>query len=224
MVERSITAIIPTMWKSKNINKILTDLYGWYLIDKVILIDNNSAETPDDFPKDDKLIYVKPNKNMYVNPAWNLGVHMANTENIFILNDDIVFQYSEVHNYLMEVTGKGGVKFEDLGFVGMHSINYVGGGRQMIIEPYDNHTNTGGWGCFIMFAKKHWVDIPEGLKIWYGDNYMQAVAYGRGIPVSQFRGLSMGDSDMSVTSDDMSVRDVRDNDTIEWHKILNNGK
>jgi hypothetical protein len=75
-----------------------------------------------------------------------------------------------------------------------------------------------------MFAKKHWVDIPEGLKIWYGDNYMQAVAYGRGIPVSQFRGLSMGDSDMSVTSDDMSVRDVRDNDTIEWHKILNNGK
>jgi len=108
MVERSITAIIPTMWKSKNINRILTDLYGWYLIDKVILIDNNSQETPDDFPKDDKLIYVKPNKNMYVNPAWNLGVHMANTENIFILNDDIHFEYSEVHNFLMEVTGRWG--------------------------------------------------------------------------------------------------------------------
>jgi hypothetical protein len=222
MVERSITAIIPTMWKSKNINRILTDLYGWYLIDKVILIDNNSAETPDDFPKDDKLIYVKPNKNIYVNPAWNLGVHMATTENIFILNDDIHFQYSEVHNFLMEVTGKWGKKFEDLGFIGMHSINYVGGGNYMTIEPYDNTTNTGGWGCFIMFAKKHWVDIPEQLKIWYGDNFIQALAYGRGIAVSQFRGLTMTKSEMSVTSDDMSVRDVRDNDTIEWNKLLNN--
>jgi hypothetical protein len=220
MIERSITAIIPTMWKSKNINKILTDLYSWYLIDKVILIDNNSAETPDDFPKDDKLIYVKPNKNIYVNPAWNLGVHMANTDNIFLLNDDIHFVWEEVHNFLMEVTTRGGKKFEDLGFVGMHSINYVGGGNHMTIEPYDNTTNTGGWGCFIMFAKKHWVDIPEQLKIWYGDNYMQAVAYGRGIPVSQFRGLSMIKSEMSVTSDDMSVRDVRDMDTQLWNGII----
>ena len=216
MVERSVTAIIPTMWKSKNIYKILTDLYSWHLIDKVILIDNDTENTPDDLPKDDKLIYVKPNKNMYVNPAWNLGVHMANTDNIFLLNDDIVFEHSEVHNYLMEVTGKGDIKFEDLGFVGMHSINFVGGGRQIVIEPYDKYTNVGGWGCLFSFHKTNWKPIPNQLKIWYGDNWIHTTNES----ILQLRGIEI-ETLMSTSSDLEEVREVRDRDTIEWMKLIN---
>ena len=98
----------------------------------------------------------------------------------------------------MEVTGKGGVKFEDLGFVGMHSINYVGGGRQMIIEEYDNHTNTGGWGCFIMLNKKDWIDIPDNIKIWYGDNFIKDV---NPTPKACLRNFRV-DTEMSTTSDE----------------------
>ena len=212
------SVIIPTLWKSNRTEQLIRDLNECDFVDEIIIIDNTNTDEWDRTYR--KIRTVSKGENIYVNPAWNWGIELAKNECIALLNDDINFDPN-----IFGIIDKN--VLDTFGIIGMGEGNYktpIDEERGPYLDVWQPGVNDWGWGCFIMFAKKHWVDIPEQLKIWYGDNYMQAVAYGRGIPVSQFRGLSMGDSDMSVTSDDMSVRDVRDNDTIEWHKILNNGK
>ena len=85
------------------------------------------------------------------------------------------------------------------------------------IETYDNKTNTGGWGCLFSFNKSIWKPIPDQLKIWYGDNWI----HGTNPNIFQLKGMSIT-TKMSTSSDMMSVRPTRDNDTIEWMKIINN--
>lgn len=208
--------IIPTIWKSQNLHNILKGCYECPWIHEVILIDNDS-KNKFEIETNDKLILVQPNKNLYVNPSWNLGVRMAKYDKVMIVNDDIQFPWGDLFNFYMDMTTRGGLKFEDLGFIGMHSENYSGGGNYMTIENYENITNKFGWGCLFFFHKKWYRLIPEQLKIWYGDNFLHAT----GAPIMQIRGLPMKFSEMSVSSELDEVREIRDNDTIEWNKIIN---
>jgi hypothetical protein len=65
----------------------------------------------------------------------------------------------------------------------------------------------------LLLHKNHWIDIPESLKIWYGDNYIKTV---NPYPNGTLRGFPI-QTEMSSTSDLEEVRGVRDNDTRIWH-------
>jgi len=103
-----------------------------------------------------------------------------------------------------------------LGFIGSHNDNYsIRDDKQPLLEVYSNKINEWGWGCLFSFHKKNWRPVPVQLKIWYGDNwihmYCPTILHMVGINIQ---------TKMSTSSDLQEIREVRDNDTKEWHKLL----
>ena len=203
-----VSVIIPTIWKSEYTMELLERYSKSDYVGEIILIDNAPM-------KDivmDKIIHIKEAENTYVNPAWNKGVSIAKYDNITISNDDILFDVNEYYNILSQCE-----MVLEIGYMGSHSDNYeLKETKEPIVEWYDNQNNRGGWGCLFSFNKKNWKDIPDSLKIWYGDNFIHAYTQN----IFQLRGLHM-ETRMSSSSDLDSVRDVRDNDTKEWMKLIN---
>ena len=68
--------IIPTLWKSNRIGKLLFDLIKCEFVDEIILIDN-AGKFFEHFEALDKVKLVQMGENIYVNPAWNLGIKLA---------------------------------------------------------------------------------------------------------------------------------------------------
>ena len=202
------SVILPTIWKSEYTIELLERYSKSDYVGEIILIDN--APTKDIVM--DKVIQIKEHDNTYVNPAWNKGVRLSKYENITISNDDILFDIDEYYNYLAELN-----PFVDYGYIGSHSENYkLTQTTDVRFEVYDNQNNFGGWGCLFSFHKSKWRDIPNELKIWYGDNLIHAWHN----PILQLRGFNI-ETRMSTSSDDMSVRDIRDRDTQFWNGTIN---
>jgi GT2 family glycosyltransferase len=206
------SVIIPTMWKSEYTTPLLKELSNSDFVDEIILIDNTDYIL---YPKQgwdfDKVQLVKEMKNTYVNPAWNKGVSMAKNSYVTICNDDIIFNPNEYFHYMQQI-----LNILDIGFIGSHSENYTDTiFEECKIEPYNNQNNFGGWGCLFSFNKNIWKDIPNELKIWYGDNFIHATNPN----IFQLRGLRI-QTKMSTSSDDMSVRDIRDRDTQIWNGTI----
>lgn len=207
------SVIIPTIWASEYTTPLLEELSNSEFVGEIILIDNTDYIL---YPKQgwdfDKVKLIKENKNTYVNPAWNKGVLEAKYNYVTICNDDILFNPNEYFYYINQA-----LNILDVGFIGSHSQNYEDKLNDAEIELYDNKTNTGGWGCLFSFNKSIWKPIPDGLKIWYGDNWI----HGTNPNIFQLRGIKI-QTKMSTSSDREDVRDVRDNDTIHWHRLLQN--
>jgi hypothetical protein len=207
------SVIIPTMWKSEYTIELLERYCASDYVGEIILINNNRAETPQIFT-DYKLKVITPKENIYVNPAWNKGVYEGKYPNVTISNDDILFDVDEYYESLEQANN-----ILEVSYIGSHSENYtLDKSADVRIELLDCQNNLGGWGCLFSFHKNNWRPIPEQLKIWYGDNWI----HGTAANIFQLRGLAIK-TKMSTSSDLDEVRSVRDNDTIEWHKLLGNG-
>jgi len=207
------TVIIPTIWKSEYTLELLKRYSECEYVDEIILIDNASHLGKNiDLPK---VVHIKEPTNTFVNPAWNKGVELAKYHNITISNDDILFDVREYYSYinqLLEIND-----FKNLGFIGSNSKNYeLEKSENPCFEQYDNTTNTTGWGCLFSFHKLNWKPIPNELKIWYGDNWIHMVCR----PILHLIGMKMK-TKMSTSSELDEVRDIRDNDTKIWYKMLN---
>lgn len=211
------TVIIPTIWKSNRIHKLLFDLIKCDFVDEIILIDN-SNKFFEHYEVLDKVKLIQPNENIYVNPSWNLGVSASKNNLITISNDDINFNPNEYFFYLDELFRINNPI--DCGFIGSHSLNYkIKETENPLIEIYNNKTNVGGWGCLFSFHKSNWKPIPNELKIWYGDNWIHATSN----LILHLKGMKI-ETEMSTSSDLEEIRYVRDNDTLVWSKIINNAK
>ena len=84
------SVIIPTLWKSNRIHKLLSDLIKCQFVDEIILIDN-AGKYFEYYEALDKVKLIQVKENIYVSPAWNLGIKIAKNEHIAICNDDINF-------------------------------------------------------------------------------------------------------------------------------------
>jgi hypothetical protein len=202
------SVIIPTIWKSEYTMELLQRYSNSEYVGQIILIDN--APTKDIVMK--KLIHIKEEENSYVNPAWNKGVKLSYHNNITISNDDILFDVDEYYEYISQLT-----PLENYGYTGAHSENYeLNESDNPRFEEYSNQNNFGGWGCLFSFHKSNWKELPNELKIWYGDNLIHAWHS----PILQLRGFKI-ETKMSTSSDDMSVRAIRDRDTQLWNGTNN---
>jgi len=158
-----ISVIIPTMWKCKNFKtgKTLNELSQHEFIGEIILIDN--AEKTEFNIEIPKLIHIKEGKNTYVNAAWNKGVRLAKYDKLLILNDDVETEWGVidlVYDFITENVGVIGA--------GVSCWQYNGGIPQ--IEKTSFRTNC--YGCLMFIHKKSYIQIPEQLKIHYGDDWL----------------------------------------------------
>lgn len=159
--------VIPTMWKSKRIHRLLTDLIDCPYVGEIILIDNSNEFKSHYSEVPNKVKLVVPETNLFVNPSWNLGVSLSTYDNIALCNDDINFS-THVFKYLAP-------NLKEWGIIGQSESNYFKDEEEQVEGNLriDRTPKIGyAWGCLILFHKSNFVKIPECLKIGYGDNWL----------------------------------------------------
>lgn len=156
------SVIIPTMWKSPRITKLIDDLCNCALVGEVIIIDNNPSESQP-LPINAKFTLRLMAENIYVNPAWNYGVERAKYDNLLICNDDINFDpaFLSIYDDSLQHVGIIGMAFENYQLKTDHNIHL----KPMKTRPY-------GWGCVMMIHKSKYVTIPSDLLIANGDDWL----------------------------------------------------
>lgn len=153
------SVIIPTIWKSNVICRLIENLSKSDLVGEIILINNN--ENNEKLISNPKVKEYKF-KNLYVNPSWNFGVSISNYDNICICNDDILFNI-DIFKYISN-------NIQDR-IIGVDKDSYL-------IQKDNEYTlsktliRNKGWGCLIFMEKKNYKNIPDDLKIWFGDDWI----------------------------------------------------
>jgi hypothetical protein len=208
------SVIIPTLWKSDRTKKLLSDLNECEYVDEIIVIDNEYDGYQD--TKVEKIRFVSFGGNIYVNPAWNKGIGLARNNHIALINDDINFDPN-----IFGIIDKN--VLDTFGIIGMGEGNYktpIDEERGPYIDMWKPGVNDWGWGCFIIFDKKNWIDIPDNIKIWYGDNFIKDVNPS---PKSCLRNFKI-ETEMSTTSDESIWDERKKEDHINFINYLRNGK
>jgi hypothetical protein len=213
MVKYSV--IIPTLWKSNRIHKLLWDLIKCDYVDEIILIDN-AGKFFEHYEALDKVKLVQVEENIYVNPAWNLGIKIAKNDLVALINDDI--------NFDTNVFGVIDEKILDtFGIIGMGEDNYkeqMDESKGPYLDVWKPGVNDWGWGCMILLDKKNWIDIPDNIKIWYGDNLIKDVNPS---PKACLRNFKI-ETEMSTTSDETIWDERKKEDYNNFINYLRNGK
>ena len=107
-----ISAIMPTMFKGKQVYEVINGLLSQKAIGELIIIDNSEGvDIPYEILKDPKVTYLKELRNIYVNPSWNKGAGVARYEKLLIVNDDVQTDWSFVNALEDMIT-------EDKGMIG----------------------------------------------------------------------------------------------------------
>lgn len=199
------SVIIPTMWKSVRIWSMLHRLHHSDFVDEIIVIDNAKEDRPNS-QFYSKVRLIEQEENIFVNPAWNLGVKECKNENICILNDDVTFNVDEVFNVANLV-----LKDHPTSCLGVHPISYKGYNETPKVA--EGSAIGQGWGCCIFLKKENWVDIPEQIKIWFGDNWIvqnHEKSFSIAFKIS---------TEMSTTSNLEELSNVIKQDVEQWNKF-----
>ncbi len=165
--EKMYTVILPTMWRSAAIGKILPLVDAHPLVSKIILINNDDAATPKEFREARwrTLEEVNLGKNIYVNPAWELGISMAETDIVCLMSDDVYFD-PRVFDFL---NNKMGI---DQGCVGPDFTCIHGATTSPDMSLIHNDKQMYGYGTLLFLNKYNYVRIPKEFKIFYGDTWI----------------------------------------------------
>jgi len=143
---------------------------------EIIIVNNDSANTPDWLVPHKKVRIIDHGKNIYVNPAWNQAVAESKFDRICLLSDDVECHpdlFSIVHR---DLTAKVGV-------IGPHVINFKPKEKKLRADylrympteaPYPIQPP---FGCLMFVHKDSWHPIPEEFKIYYGDTFLCSYNY-----------------------------------------------
>jgi hypothetical protein len=168
MSGNKFSVVMPTLWKSQKIWYLFDELEKHPLIGEVILIDNDYTIGTRLTKKYEKIVPISSKRNLYVNPAWNIGVANSIYDNICILSDDLIFDFS-IFDWIPLVIDKG--------IIGMNAENYyLESNYDFRIEPMVNRE--WGWGCLMFLKKENWVDIDNRMKVAYGDDFLMRKVQG----------------------------------------------
>jgi len=199
------SVVVPTMWKvTDQFVNFLKVLCEYPLVDEIIIINNDVMKTPPaSILAHDKIKLINFKQNIYVNPAWNLGVSTARNNKICIANDDVTFDTAVFEQLQDLITKDNGVFGLCPGESFFHQIPVTD--KTINIVPWTNQ-HTYGFGCLMFMHKSAWVDIPEGLEIYFGDNFIFDVQLSKGrknyliTNMDHFTPFASTTSDLSITS------------------------
>jgi glycosyltransferase involved in cell wall biosynthesis len=209
-MESKVSVIIPTMFRCVNItNNLLESLYDDPAVSEVIIIDNTEDQSNlDKITINDKLQIHSQGKNIYVNPAWNLGVSIAKEDTIALINDDVT-----IPNNLFSALSKA--DFKELGIVGAchPTIQQVENPVRFNIEHAELlavSDRMWGYGIFMAMHKDTYINIPEDMLVWCGDDYLfhQTKLVGK----QNYVLICPIQTKMSTTSDDPVFDKIKEKD------------
>ncbi len=189
------SVIIPTMWASDKIKKMIKVYDKSPFVSEVLIINNKPEDEIKLKSKKIKEIY--RGKNIYVNPAWNLGVEQVKEDRVIIANDDIYF------NRLDDVLNSLWLK--DNMVVGPAESCYkIKKDKDIEIAP--THRMGWGFGTFMIMTKKSYSVVPKEKLIFEGD-----VIQFRNNESFNFKGVYI-DTEMSETINKFDLLELAQKD------------
>lgn len=201
--QQGYTVIVPTMWRANDIFlPFLAELCSHRLIDQIVVINNDRSSTPTGLPDDPKLELLDFGKNIYVNPAWNVGVGKSRNDRICILNDDVRFDLKLLEKLYDLLTTEAGVFGLCPGVADFHQIPVTT--KTIDILPWQAGQHTYGFGCLMFIHKDNYSYIPNGLDIYYGDNYVFDLQLSKGRTNYLITNMSFS-SPMAATTGDTGI-------------------
>ena len=182
-------------------------------VGEILIIDNSGKGLF--FPPNSKVKIYNSKENLYVNPSWNLGISMIENERFLIINDDIL----PVENFCSLIMNSGILEQEKTGLVGINPSFINQNSRETTTDitiPVSDKSKisflemprilgTGDWGSAYFGKKSSYYEIPDDLKIIYGDNYLLKMnqAFGKinykisGIPFNHIHSMSSASPEFS---------------------------
>lgn len=166
--------IIPTLLKDTEVlGKLLAQLNECTCVGEIILIDNSCSSYKTEYSK--VKVHV-PEANLFVNPAWNLGIKLSSTKYKYfgILNDDIIFQKNLFDHVLAFLEGAS----DDVGLVGIDCIANTPKAQfdtypdDSIVDIQRTPKLEGFFGSAFFGRKDHYFEIPNEMKVFYGDHFL----------------------------------------------------
>jgi glycosyltransferase involved in cell wall biosynthesis len=212
-----ISYIIPTLWKSDSIFKLIRSFKS--IKDpntELIIIDNDKENAK--YISDDKRIKVfNMEQNQYVNPSWQLGFHYSANSRICIVNDDIIFNLKRFHEFVMESNAEA---------VCMTNWNRIDKDLDTweLVDINSPNARPAGGGQLMMVKRENWPTLPYDMKLWHGDDIIYY--YNTLICDVKFcfiRGMAVtGEQSVSVNSDIIPERmkTTFTQDTLEYYKRM----
>lgn len=202
--------IIPTLWHSQRVHKLLADLGSHETVDEIILIDNSHSyyRHYDSILPKVKLVQASEG-NLYVAASWNLGVRLAKNNRIAICNDDINFDPSILDLEIVKNTS---------GIIGQAAGNYYEGIKRTepsIEELSSMYSRPLGWGCILLFNKSDWLDVPETLRVWFNDDFIIEFNPAKKFILNNFK----IQSEMSTTTDRKEFDAIKEEDRLHWNAL-----
>jgi len=206
------TVVIPTIWSPPLdfIDKNIEILSNSELVKNIILINNKYDKNKNRYSGNLKVTELCFD-NIYVNQAWNTGVSISNTENICLMNDDVMFN-TDVFKFIQDSFDLD----ENVKLVGVCKSSYtLENDEQFTLEKISVRNK--GWGCLI-FTKKHfYTPIPSDLKIHFGDDYLIKEKEGS---VYKLKGLKViSQISTSINSDEKFLEIIKQDNinSLKYH-------
>jgi hypothetical protein len=203
-----ITVVSPTMWRYPPFLDFVKYIVKLDIIKEVIIINNAPDKTPEhEVLNHPKIKMHSFGKNIFVNPAWNYGVNVSESDTVCILNDDLHFDlrlFYKVEEFMRS----------DIGAIGLNSGIAEWGQTPVTDGMIDFEAfkgqNCQGFGELMFVRKSVWCNIPNGLDVGFGDNFIFDYHHFRGLPnyfISNMFYFHKGNQTMfSFTSEENQIR------------------
>lgn len=165
-MKNKFSVLIPTLFQTKNITKLVEVFEAHDLVEEIIVLDNTNQLKG---YREKKLSIIPGCKENYVNRSWNELINFSRCEYFALLNDDILID----PNILYEIIDHD---YSIPSIIGLDYDTIVSDQKDQnpeiikMIEKYESMPF--GWGQALFGKKSQWPVIPEYLKIWCGDNYL----------------------------------------------------
>ncbi len=180
----------------------MKDIVKQESVGELIVIDNTEVSVTIN-EKIPKLVHIKEGRNTYVNPAWNKGYRLAKFDKLLFVNDDVQTNWGFINAIEEYIT-------EDRGMIGAGVSCWQGPHHGGGVVPINNRPNC--YGCVFAIHKNSYVEIPEDLKIHYGDDWLFTKS---GKPNYEIVGWQMG-GESEQTSGQIQFHPVKEADKRLW--------
>lgn len=212
-----ISYIIPTLWKSPNIYKLIAGFESIDDDDAELIIINNDVQVVNFKPTDKRIKVFQMDENQFVNPSWQIGFDYSTQDKIAILNDDIIFNIKRFHEFIIASDAKA------ICMTNWNRINKDLDTWELVSNGSPNARPAGG-GQLMMVNRENWPTLPYNMKLWHGDDviyYYNTLV--KNIDFCFIRGMAVtGDQSVSVNSSIIPKKmgETFTQDTLEYYKKM----
>ncbi|MGV3246344.1 glycosyltransferase family 2 protein [Rothia sp. 11254D007CT] len=220
-MQGKFSVIIPTLQRSQYLYKFVDLCEKHQLVGEVIIVNNSDKPI---VLSGKKVKVLDQGKNIFVNPAWNRGAKEARYEYLAIVNDDLLCDPAA-----FDISAKI-LEKNVFGIVGPDKSCFDNPALRPRVRLARIRPTVDGFGTFMCLRRSNYIEIPDSLKIWGGDDIL--IQFQNRPP-----GVLIGvpfETEMSTTSGDPSFQGMRQKEherTIQildesfgskwWHKPFN---